>query len=206
MRLFCYDQDVLDKRLDSRVDDMLERGLLRELHEFHAEYNEQRLATADVCSHRADPDTEEHFEHDDDGGSHQSDNSHGRCGNLASKDRVPIPDIDAKSAENMNKRSIVDGLIDTGNKRLKLSGETAIKTEDDLPICSNVCLAKNIPRNDKETRHHSDGDYSQGIFQSIGFKEFHEYLIQPETARDTASGRALYQKGVEALQLVRWIS
>jgi tRNA dimethylallyltransferase len=42
----CPFQEVLDKRLDSRVDAMLEQGLLRELLDFHRLYNKQRLATS----------------------------------------------------------------------------------------------------------------------------------------------------------------
>lgn len=36
-------QDVLDRRLDDRVDDMISRGLLSELAHFHAEYNARRI-------------------------------------------------------------------------------------------------------------------------------------------------------------------
>ncbi|XP_018569009.1 tRNA dimethylallyltransferase [Anoplophora glabripennis] len=37
------DQDILDKRLDERVDNMLEQGLLQELIAFHKLYNEKRI-------------------------------------------------------------------------------------------------------------------------------------------------------------------
>jgi tRNA A37 N6-isopentenylltransferase MiaA len=36
-------QEVLDRRLDSRVDDMMSRGLVDELADFHHLYNERRL-------------------------------------------------------------------------------------------------------------------------------------------------------------------
>ena len=36
-------QEVLDRRLDSRVDDMMSRGLVAELADFHHLYNERRL-------------------------------------------------------------------------------------------------------------------------------------------------------------------
>jgi tRNA A37 N6-isopentenylltransferase MiaA len=42
----CFLQEVLDKRLDLRVDAMLEQGLLRELLDFHRQYNKQRLETS----------------------------------------------------------------------------------------------------------------------------------------------------------------
>ncbi|KAL1128940.1 hypothetical protein AAG570_013474, partial [Ranatra chinensis] len=44
--------------------------------------------------------------------------------------------------------------------------------------------------------------YTQGIFQSIGFKEFHDYLTLAEEERETEAGRKLFQEGVEALKLV----
>lgn len=36
-------QEILDKRLDARVDTMIEQGLLKELTEFHHQYNLQRM-------------------------------------------------------------------------------------------------------------------------------------------------------------------
>ncbi|XP_071965717.1 tRNA dimethylallyltransferase-like isoform X2 [Antedon mediterranea] len=103
------DQTVLDDRLDRRVDGMLEQGLLKELSDFHSEYNQQRLQ----------------------GGLHK----------------------------------------------------------EEL--------------------------YSQGIFQSIGFKEFHDYLILPEKERDKEIGVKLKEQGIEKLKQVtrryarkqlRWIN
>ncbi|KAF0309407.1 tRNA dimethylallyltransferase [Amphibalanus amphitrite] len=87
------DQETLDRRLDARVDTMMERGLLDELADFHRRYNAARLA---------------------------------------------------------------DGVA---------------------------------------------ADYTHGIFQSIGFKEFHGYLTRPEnTTADEAE--ALLAEGVERLKLV----
>lgn len=37
------EQDVLNERLDNRVDTMLEQGLLKELKDFHNEYNKNRI-------------------------------------------------------------------------------------------------------------------------------------------------------------------
>jgi tRNA dimethylallyltransferase len=45
-------------------------------------------------------------------------------------------------------------------------------------------------------------DYSQGIFQSIGFKEFHEFLVLPPAERGTERGAKLLEGGVAALKLV----
>ena len=44
--------------------------------------------------------------------------------------------------------------------------------------------------------------YELGIFQSIGFKEFHEYLILPEEKKKTAKGQKLFKNGEERLKLV----
>ncbi|XP_063243063.1 tRNA dimethylallyltransferase-like [Bacillus rossius redtenbacheri] len=87
------EQEVLDKRLDARVDTMLEQGLVKELLEFHRQYNQERMASG------AQP------------------------------------------------------------------------------------------------------DYTVGIFQSIGFKEFHDYLILPEAERNADRGKELFEKGVEDLKL-----
>ncbi|CAL9691312.1 unnamed protein product [Knipowitschia caucasica] len=43
-------------------------------------------------------------------------------------------------------------------------------------------------------------DYQHGIFQSIGFKEFHDYLIAPESSSQQERD-ALRDKGVEALKI-----
>ncbi|XP_076315822.1 tRNA dimethylallyltransferase-like [Tachypleus tridentatus] len=45
-----------------------------------------------------------------------------------------------------------------------------------------------------------EADYTQGIFQSIGFKEFHKYLILSSEERETAEGKKLLLEGVEAMK------
>lgn len=59
-----------------------------------------------------------------------------------------------------------------------------------------------------------EADYTKGIFQSIGFKEFHEYLVTPSNEQDTERGHKLLKEGVEALKVttrryarrqVKWI-
>ncbi|XP_070557081.1 tRNA dimethylallyltransferase-like isoform X2 [Ptychodera flava] len=89
------DQTVLDERLDKRVDDMLRRGLLQELTEFHKDYNQLRLEQS------------------------------------------------------------------SDSKEL----------------------------------------YTHGIFQSIGFKEFHKYLILSQEDKDSDEGRTLQVEGVNGLKL-----
>ncbi|XP_021923587.1 tRNA dimethylallyltransferase, mitochondrial isoform X2 [Zootermopsis nevadensis] len=105
--LWLQCDQVLDERLDVRVDTMLEQGLVQELLDFHRRYNKERLATS------------------------------------------------------------------------------------------------------------TEADYTKGIFQSIGFKEFHEYLVLSEEDRDSEKGSKLFHVGVDALKLVtrryarrqlRWIT
>ena len=38
-------------------------------------------------------------------------------------------------------------------------------------------------------------DYTHGIFQSIGFKEFHSYLLLSDEERESASGEKLLKQG-----------
>lgn len=38
--------------------------------------------------------------------------------------------------------------------------------------------------------------YTEGIFQSIGFKEFHEYLILPYDDKKTQKGQKIFEKGI----------
>ncbi|XP_049809229.1 tRNA dimethylallyltransferase-like [Schistocerca nitens] len=85
-------QEILDARLDARVDEMMQRGLVAELEDVHRRYNQQRL------------------------------------------------------------------------------------------------LEKREP------------DYTEGIFQSIGFKEFHSWLVQPEAARRSEQGQAEMRRCADALK------
>ena len=52
-------------------------------------------------------------------------------------------------------------------------------------------------------RLNSEGeiDYTKGIFQSIGFKEFHDYLLLSAEERETEAGKKEFDKGVELLKL-----
>lgn len=45
-------------------------------------------------------------------------------------------------------------------------------------------------------------DYTKGIFQSIGFKEFHQYLVLSEEEQQTEAGKKLYKAGVTSLKQV----
>ncbi|KAG7161564.1 tRNA dimethylallyltransferase-like, partial [Homarus americanus] len=56
--------------------------------------------------------------------------------------------------------------------------------------------------NTKRLKDGEPPDYTRGIFQSIGFKEFHEFLILPEEEKETDKGRKLYEAGVQSMKLV----
>ena len=43
--------------------------------------------------------------------------------------------------------------------------------------------------------------YDKGIWQSIGFKEFHSYLCLSEEERETEEGRRLFSEGVERMKI-----
>jgi tRNA A37 N6-isopentenylltransferase MiaA len=62
---------------------------------------------------------------------------------------------------------------------------------------------------------YSEADYTKGIFQAIGFKEFHQYLLLSEEDRNSEEGSKFFHAGVDALKLVtkryarrqlRWIN
>ncbi|VDI53295.1 tRNA dimethylallyltransferase [Mytilus galloprovincialis] len=56
--------------------------------------------------------------------------------------------------------------------------------------------------NSSRIKENNEVDYTHGIFQSIGFKEFHDYLLLPEDEKDTEKGKQLLQKGIEEMKLV----
>lgn len=46
-----------------------------------------------------------------------------------------------------------------------------------------------------------DKEYTRGIWQSIGFKEFHPYLMMSEEERKTDEGKGAFEMGVELMKL-----
>ncbi|XP_018333826.1 tRNA dimethylallyltransferase [Agrilus planipennis] len=56
--------------------------------------------------------------------------------------------------------------------------------------------------NDGRTSPDEKPDYTKGIFQSIGFKEFHEYLMLNETERQSELGQKLLQEGIVEMKMV----
>ncbi|XP_061197684.1 tRNA dimethylallyltransferase-like [Saccostrea echinata] len=55
--------------------------------------------------------------------------------------------------------------------------------------------------NAKRERENREIDYTTGIFQSIGFKEFHEYLLLPEEERNSDKGKLMFEKGVDKMKI-----
>ncbi|XP_048760092.2 tRNA dimethylallyltransferase-like isoform X2 [Ostrea edulis] len=55
--------------------------------------------------------------------------------------------------------------------------------------------------NAKRKQENRDVDYTTGIFQSIGFKEFHDYLLLPEEEKMSDKGKAIFEKGVENMKI-----
>lgn len=44
-------------------------------------------------------------------------------------------------------------------------------------------------------------DYTKGVFQTLGFKEFHEYLMLPEEQRNSADGKKLLEQSIENMKI-----
>ncbi|CAK9814311.1 tRNA dimethylallyltransferase [Anthophora plagiata] len=56
--------------------------------------------------------------------------------------------------------------------------------------------------NEQRIKSNTSADYTTGIFQSIGFKEFHAYLVLPEEERREKKGKELLEKGITDLKQV----
>ncbi|XP_076671666.1 tRNA dimethylallyltransferase isoform X2 [Andrena cerasifolii] len=56
--------------------------------------------------------------------------------------------------------------------------------------------------NEQRIESNTSADYTKGIFQSIGFKEFHDYLVLPEEERRREKGQELLKQGISDLKLV----
>ncbi|XP_066254481.1 tRNA dimethylallyltransferase [Euwallacea similis] len=56
--------------------------------------------------------------------------------------------------------------------------------------------------NEKRLMDGRDSDYSRGIFQSIGFKEFHSYLIMSNSEKESEEGQKILQQAVDQLKIV----
>ncbi|XP_054710203.1 tRNA dimethylallyltransferase-like [Uloborus diversus] len=68
--------------------------------------------------------------------------------------------------------------------------------------------------NESKLLCHGTPSYTEGIFQSIGFKEFHNYLILSEEQRNTAAGQKIFKNAIEDMKVatkkyakkqVKWI-
>ncbi|XP_012341648.1 tRNA dimethylallyltransferase [Apis florea] len=56
--------------------------------------------------------------------------------------------------------------------------------------------------NEQRIKSNTSIDYTKGIFQSIGFKEFHDYLVLPEEEKGEKKGQELLQRGIDDLKMV----
>ncbi|GLV32183.1 uncharacterized protein CBL_11860 [Carabus blaptoides fortunei] len=56
--------------------------------------------------------------------------------------------------------------------------------------------------NEQRLQANMPPDYTKGIFQSIGFKEFHEYLILNPELKNTKDAEKLLKSGIENLKIV----
>lgn len=55
---------------------------------------------------------------------------------------------------------------------------------------------------DYNAKRDTPADYTVGIFQSIGFKEFHNYLILSDEEKHSEPAQVLFKQGVDQLKLV----
>ncbi|XP_065213375.1 tRNA dimethylallyltransferase [Planococcus citri] len=55
--------------------------------------------------------------------------------------------------------------------------------------------------NTQRLAYNLDADYSRGVFQTIGLKEFHDYLVATDEERNSNRGEKLLDKGVELLKI-----
>lgn len=56
--------------------------------------------------------------------------------------------------------------------------------------------------NEHRMKQNLEPSYTEGIFQSIGFKEFHEYLLLSEEERESEKGEEICRKAIEDVKLV----
>ncbi|XP_060815829.1 tRNA dimethylallyltransferase isoform X2 [Bombus pascuorum] len=56
--------------------------------------------------------------------------------------------------------------------------------------------------NEERIKSNTSADYTKGIFQSIGFKEFHAYLVLPEDEKQEKKGQELLRQGIDDLKIV----
>ncbi|XP_018014765.1 tRNA dimethylallyltransferase [Hyalella azteca] len=182
------EQEVLNKRLDNRVDEMLQKGLIAELLDFHDQYNKQRLKW-EGCETTVDH---------------------------VAGERIPVSqssDLKDTEAREVGKR-LLSAECQPVCKRSKRehssadedsqdkSGDNACDNDQNGEI-SSTSISKTLnPPKKSSTTTKPVADYTLGIFQSIGFKEFHDYLILPPQERESEKGMMQYKNGVELLKLV----
>ena len=64
-----------------------------------------------------------------------------------------------------------------------------------------IFLIINLFQDYNKKRGKDIADYTVGIFQSIGFKEFHNYMLLSEAEQNSTSGNDLFENGKELMMI-----
>ncbi|XP_076671668.1 tRNA dimethylallyltransferase isoform X4 [Andrena cerasifolii] len=96
-----------------------------------------------------------------------------------------------------------EDVLSTKKMKIELDRSTNESSEELLKKLAKIDpeMAKRLHPNNKRKIIRS-ADYTKGIFQSIGFKEFHDYLVLPEEERRREKGQELLKQGISDLKLV----
>ena len=205
------EQDVLDKRISDRVDEMINKGLVKEIKSFYENHVRDSSDDTDaICSENVDvtksdlANTEDLAESD----VKQSSNvitfgvdCTSNVGNLS--------EIDIAESENNVMKS--DGVSQSESKceRKRANSTTRQATSDDVTTTTigtayNDKSHHNGPSSKRRKVTCDENSllksYEEGIFQAIGFKEFHTFLTysgQCDKTRDE-----LLQKSMTTLKQI----
>ncbi|XP_030753779.1 tRNA dimethylallyltransferase isoform X2 [Sitophilus oryzae] len=63
-------------------------------------------------------------------------------------------------------------------------------------------LAFHKSYNEQRIKNNEELDYTKGVFQSIGFKEFHDYLLLNDEEKASKDGQKILHEAIERLKLV----
>ena len=79
--------------------------------------------------------------------------------------------------------------------------ERCDKRVDKMLSAGLLAEMQDFHKNVNEQRESAAADYTVGIFQSIGFKEFHNYLLLSPEEQEGPEGQRLFQEGKEQMML-----
>lgn len=83
----------------------------------------------------------------------------------------------------------------------KILDERCDKRVDQMIAAGLLPELQDFHANYNQKRGPQNRDYTVGIFQSIGFKEFHDYLVLDPPERETSHGQALFAQGKNLMML-----